>query len=170
MVSLSPRFSGLQFVTGLLRSFSVLRHIVSGSEMIWLVSLVLGHPSCSSLLWNEWGLSTRLRSFVEMNVVVSISTSSFTPISQMFDLLHLGGTAPCPALHHLGWPWLGVPLLRWLTVQLTTIEVGPGLNTFLFFPPSPLASPLFSSLAAPPAKMKPNRESHSGLPVTPEIS
>ena len=37
-VSLSPRFSGLQFVTGLLWSFSVLRHIVSGSEMIWLVS------------------------------------------------------------------------------------------------------------------------------------
>ena len=33
MVSLSPRYSGLQFVTGLLRSFSVLRHIVSGSEI-----------------------------------------------------------------------------------------------------------------------------------------
>ena len=41
-VSLSPRFSGLQFVTRLSRSFSVLRHIVSGSEMIWLVSLALG--------------------------------------------------------------------------------------------------------------------------------
>ena len=49
-VSLSPRFSGLQFVTGLLRSFSVLRHIVSGSEMIWLVSLVSDRPSCSSPL------------------------------------------------------------------------------------------------------------------------
>ena len=72
-VSLSPRFSGLQFVTGLLRSFSVLRHIVSGSEMIWLVSLVSDRPSCSSPLWNEWGLSTRLWSFVEMNVVVSTS-------------------------------------------------------------------------------------------------
>ena len=22
--------------------------------------------------------------------------------------------APCPAFHHLGWPWLGGPLLRWL--------------------------------------------------------
>ena len=41
IVSLSPRFSGLLFVTSLLRSFSVLRPIVYGSEMIWLVSLFL---------------------------------------------------------------------------------------------------------------------------------
>ena len=33
-------------------------------------------------------------------------------MSQLFDLFHLGGTAPSPALHHLGWPWLGAPLLR----------------------------------------------------------
>ena len=79
-------------------------------------------------------------------------------MSQLFDLSPLGGTAPCPALHHLGWPWLGVPppsmtLLVGarciLTVQLTTIEVGPGLETSSFFLPSPLL--FFCSLAAPPA-------------------
>ena len=72
----------------------------------------------------------------------------------MFDFSYLGGMAPCPALHHLGWPWLGAPLLRWLPLwvpdaysqssspplrvalalhlptQLTTIEVGPGWGTF----------------------------------------
>ena len=37
-----------------------------------------------------------------------------------------------------------------LTVQLTTIEVGPGLKTLLFFFPSPLLL-LFFCLAAPPA-------------------
>ena len=25
--------------------------------------------------------------------------------------LFQGGSAPRPALHHLGWPWLGAPLL-----------------------------------------------------------
>ena len=73
-------------------------------------------------------------------------------MSQLFDLFHPGGTAPSPALHHLGWPWLGAPLLRCLKVQLsaidvglalllpiqlTTIEVGPGLGFFFSsLPPS----------------------------------
>ena len=85
----------------------------------------------------------------------------------MFDLFYLGGTAPCPALHHLGWPWLGAPVLRWLPLwvpdasskssspplrvalalhpptQLTTIEVGPGLGTF------------FSSLYSLPTLLSP---------------
>ena len=48
--------------------------------------------------------------------------------------LFQGGSAPRPALHHLGWPWLRTPSAYdypWnargtFAVQLTTIEVGPG--------------------------------------------
>ena len=85
--------------------------------------------------------------------------------------------APCPAFHHLGWPWLGGPLLlRWLPLwvpdayskssppprvalalhaptQLTTIEVGPGSSTlFLFLLLSPL---LFFLLSGRPARWNP---------------
>ena len=60
---------------------------------------------------------------------------------------HLGEKVLRPALHHLGWPWLRTPSAYdypWnargiFTVQLTTIEVGPGARisslhfTFAFF-------------------------------------
>ena len=94
-------------------------------------------------------------------------------MSHPFDLFHLGGTALRPALHHLGWPWLGAPppsmttlvgvkkknLQVQLTImaaglaflfptQLTTIEVGPGLGLLLFFS---IFSSFSSSLAAPAA-------------------
>ena len=114
-ISLSPRFSGFQFATGLLRSFSVLRHIVSGSEMIWLVSLVSDRPSCSSFLWNEWGLSTRLWAFVEMNVVVFTSKV----------LLSWGRTF---------FPGLGAYCLRCSTERtLSGRSVSPAAVQFLLF-------------------------------------
>ena len=89
----------------------------------------------------------------------------------VFDLSYLWGTAPSPALHHLGWPWLGAPLLRSLPLgvpdaysqssspplrvalalhlptQLTTIEVGPGLGTFSL--PFTIFSTLFPPLWPP---------------------
>ena len=59
--------------------------------------------------------------------------------------------APCPAFHHLGWPWLRGPLHA--PTQLTTIEVGPGSSTlFLFLLLSPL---LFFLLSGRPARWNP---------------
>ena len=74
-------------------------------------------------------------------------------MSQLFDLFHPRGTAPSPALHHLGWPWLGAPLLRCLKVQLSTPPLRlPWFGIFLLF-----FSSFFSSFLLPacPARWNP---------------
>ena len=41
-----------------------------------------------------------------------VQPKSLIPDLTILGIFHLGGTAPGPALHHLGWPWLGAPLLQ----------------------------------------------------------
>ena len=53
-------------------------------------------------------------------------------MSQLFDLFHLGGTAPSPALHHLGWPWL--PL--WVLSVFSKSSSAPLMLAWLCFSPS----------------------------------
>ena len=100
--------------------------------------------------------------------------------------------APSPALHHWGWPWLWAPPLQitalegrpplvsltcMLTVQLTTIEVGPGfepphpahlevgpgLGTFFYPLPTPGFISLFSP-SSPPLKLALGDGSQSSSP------